>query len=431
MKINRIIVILIISVILEGVLTVLTVGRISDTKQDPVKVNECVRSVELNYGDTGSYSRALDYVVTDEDGMVLFRTKEGLPETLNEAIIDQCLIMDYEIENESSDHAENASGNPADIARGKIIFENTLGDRLSVYRNRLFAAIAIIMVIQFAIIFAWLFYIRKSVIRPFEDLNDFAVRVASGNLDVPLRMDKGHIFGGFTEAFDLMRSELRKARAAERKANEEKKEIVAKLSHDIKTPVASIKSTSEVGLVTAGDDKTREMFGQINAKTDQIKTLVDNLFNSSVQELTEISVNPSPQNSSVIKELIRNADYLGRVGDYDIPDARVYIDRLRLQQAFDNIFLNSYKYADTAISVSSVIEGEFLLIKISDMGPGVSDEELTLLKGKYRRGANSADKDGAGLGLYLTDYYIEEMDGFLTLQNEHPGFSVSLHLRLI
>ena len=85
MKINRIIVILIISVIIEGILTILTVGRISDTKQDPVKVNECVKSVELNYGDTDSYSLSLDYVVMDETGEIIFKTKEGLPETLNEA----------------------------------------------------------------------------------------------------------------------------------------------------------------------------------------------------------------------------------------------------------------------------------------------------------------------------------------------------------
>ena len=60
-----------------------------------------------------------------------------------------------------------------------------------------------------------------------------------------------------------MRSELKKARLAEAKANESKKELVAKLSHDIKTPVASIKAVSEVGIALAGNEKDKGNYGQI------------------------------------------------------------------------------------------------------------------------------------------------------------------------
>ena len=269
------------------------------------------------------------------------------------------------------------------------------------------------------------------MITPFKKLSSFASRVAEGNLDLPLEMDKGHVFGEFTESFDLMRSELKKARIAEKKASDDKKEMVAKLSHDIKTPVASIKSTSEIGMAITKEERTKEMFGVINDKTDQIKALVDNLFTSSVQDITEIEVNPGQQPSEIITTLIKNSDYLNRTGAYEIPECSVYFDKLRLQQVFDNIFMNSYKYADTDMSVASEISGDYLVIRISDKGPGVKEEEIPLLKEKYKRGSNTNEKDGAGLGLFLANYFMEKMDGQLGLSNKEPGFEVSVYLRII
>jgi signal transduction histidine kinase len=173
------------------------------------------------------------------------------------------------------------------------------------------------------------------------------------------------------------------------------------------------------------------MFNVINVKTDQIKSLVDNLFNSSVGDVTEIAVNPGNYESGDILSLIKNSDYLNRAGSFTIPDCTVYMDKLRLQQVFDNIFMNSYKYADTDIRVDSEIAEEYLIIRISDEGPGVKDEEVPLLKEKYKRGSNSSDKDGAGLGLYLTNYFMEKMDGKLTLRNLEKGFEVAVYLRII
>ena len=73
---------------------------------------------------------------------------------------------------------------------------------------------------------------------------------------------------------------LKKARRAEAEANAAKKELVAKLSHDIKTPVASIKAAAEVGEALAENPKNRDTYAQIICKADQINTLVMNLFHA-------------------------------------------------------------------------------------------------------------------------------------------------------
>ena len=109
---------------------------------------------------------------------------------------------------------------------------------------------------------------------------------------------------------------------------------------------------------------------------------------------------------------------------------RPLLRRLRLQQVFDNLFSNSYKYAGTAITVTVHRNGNFLAVSIEDEGGGVSAEELPLLKEKFRRGANAKDTEGAGLGLYISCYFMEQMQGGLIIENGAGGLLVTAEIAL-
>lgn len=416
MKKAPFIILILLSFLLEAVLCFSLYQKISFAEQDPVVVNRCRMSVADHFGEEELYDRSLDYVVIDTAGHVLFRTKEGLSENISAAVRNSDTILTIE---KDGTH------------RGTILIHNTVTDKIQSFKKQIILVIVICAFIQIALIVYYFLYLKKRITDPFRQLSGFAVRVAGGNLDMPLNVDRKHVFGEFTEAFDLMRNELKQARAAEKKAIDEKKELVAKLSHDIKTPVASIKSTSEIGYEVTKEDKTKDFFNLINVKSDQITMLVDNLFNASIQDVTEISVNPSEYDSSVLKDLILNADHLRKSLPFAIPSCRVFIDKLRMQQVFDNLFMNSYKYADTEITVDAVLQEPYLIVTITDKGPGVSDQELPLLKEKYKRGANASDKDGAGLGLFLTEYFLQSMDGKVQIRNAEPGLSVSLFIRTI
>lgn len=409
-------VLLLVSFIAEAALCIVLYNKLEDVKQDVVTVNACLKQVENNYGDEDSYLRDIDYTLIDNEGNVTFKTSDGLSETMAEAVSNSDSIIDIEVDG---------------TVVGKMIVHNTTSDLVAHYKALLIGGIACISLLQLAVIACSFIYLRKTVTEPFSKLNDFAVRVAGGNLDLPLTMDKAHVFGSFTEAFDLMREELRKARQAEKEANDAKKEMVAKLSHDIKTPVASIKSSSEIGYEISKDENTRHYFNLINEKSDQVTTLVANLFNSSVNDITEISVTPLEYSSDILVQIIKNSDYLNKAGSFTMPEAQIYVDKLRIQQVFDNLFMNSYKYADTDIEVECHAESGYLVVSIRDKGPGVAENELPLLREKYKRGSNSSGKDGAGLGLYLTDYFMNEMDGRLVIENAAPGLKVSVYIRIV
>lgn len=380
----------------------------TDDLQAAVAVNEAVQSVQGDWEEIENHKNqtSLDYVVLGSDGAVLYRTKENLSESIHAAIVHRDTILDLEV-------------NGTNV--GKMILYNESVQGFQNQRERTVYLLAAAIFLQCCICLGYSIYLDYGVIRPFHQLKDFALRVANGNFDVPLVMDRQNLFGAFTESFDIMRDELKKARIAEARANASKKELVAKLSHDIKTPVASIKAASEVGVALADNEKIRINYTQIIQKTDQINILINNLFTSTLEELKELSVAPADMESGELKTLLENSDYLHYAAIPAIPDCLLYADRIRLQQVFDNIFANSYKYANTKIEVEVQRKEDALYVMIEDYGGGVSGGELPHLKEKFRRAGNAENMEGAGLGLYISDYFMREMQGELELENGETG----------
>lgn len=394
--------------IVELALLLTFVFRGSENSLDTVEVNAAVQSVRRDYGELAAHvnETALDYVVIDENGNVLCKTREGLSESINAAIAHRDTILDID-----------GSG----AVSGKVIIYNDSESAKNSVRNSLAAVIGASMAAQMIICGAYVLYLDRRIVKPFRKMKGFAERVAGGDLDVPLEMDRGNIFGAFTESFDIMRSELKKARLAEAKANASKKELVVKLSHDIRTPVASIKAVSELGAAVSSDEKTQQSFGQIISKADHINTLVGNLFSATLEELQQLTVTPAPLDSTELASMLESSDYFKKAHIPDIPECVVFADKLRLQQVFDNIFANSYKYANTEIDVRSFMKDGRLVIEVEDHGGGVGEDELPLLKEKFKRGNNTSGIDGAGLGLYISDRFMTEMNGELILENGQNG----------
>lgn len=386
-----------------------------DFSQDNIAVNEVLQSVKGAFFSLEGYENetSLDYVVLDDRGNLLYRTKSGLSESVNAAISHRDTILDLTIDN---------------AIVGKVIVYNDEAQTMGAQRQKTVLVLSAAIALTGVLCAAYAFCLHRTIVKPFRKLKGFAERVAGGNLDIPLEMDRDNLFGAFTESFDLMRFELKKARLAEAQAQRSKKELVAKLSHDIKTPVASIKAVSEVGLAVATTEKDRANYTQIIGKADQINALVTNLFTATLEELQQLSVSPSNRESRQVKTMLENADYLHRAVIPDLPECLVYADGLRLQQVFDNLFANAYKYAKTKIVVT-VQEGDSCLnIGIEDFGGGVPAEELPVLKEKFRRGSNAANTEGAGLGLFISDYFMKEMQGQLKVENGAHGLKVTVCL---
>ena len=265
-------------------------------------------------------------------------------------------------------------------------------------------------------------YVKKSIIEPFDQMKDFAGRVAMGNLNEPLMMDKENMFGSFTESFDIMREELAESRKRELELQRKEKELVASLSHDLKTPITGIKLTTELLKAKVDNNIYDDINGKLDniyKKADQIDVLVSDLFSTTLEDLGEFKVNCDDEESLIISDIIRKVDDKGLVRESDIPKVIINIDKHRMNQVIGNIISNSYKYSGTEIDVDYKLIDGYIEMKFRDYGPGVPKDELELITNKFYRGKDSvkSGKEGSGLGLYISKMLMEKMDGELTCEN--------------
>lgn len=295
--------------------------------------------------------------------------------------------------------------------------------------------VSIIFIVLGILIIFIVFIIYYSYIRPFNKLQEFAKQIAKGNLDMPLKMNKNNYFGAFTESFDIMREELARARKGEYEANKSKKELVAELSHDIKTPVATIKAMCEIIPLQTNDETVLQKIEVIGRKADVIDALITDMFHATLEDLKMLKVNPCEEMSTIILPMINQMDYFGRIHIHgECPQCLIYADKLRLNQVIDNIINNSYKYADTDIDVyfSSISENdkENIMLTIRDHGKGVPEEDMPLITEKFYRGSNSGGFDGSGLGLYLSQIFMQQMEGGFNYYND-DGFVVEIVIKKV
>lgn len=281
-------------------------------------------------------------------------------------------------------------------------------------------------------------YIRKNILIPFRNMKDFAAKIAQGRLDEPLEMDRDNMFGAFSESFDIMREELADAKERERKLQKKERELVASLSHDLKTPVTGIKLTAELMQMRLSKkdltdtDSLNEDAKGIYEKAQQIDELLADLFTSTLDDLGEFKVNCKDEESKVLADIVRNTDDRSYAVMEEIPAVIINIDRKRMVQVIGNIISNSYKYADTRIDISFEVSGKYLEMQIKDHGPGVPASELDLITNKFYRGKDwkDTDKEGHGLGLYIAKTLMNKMNGDLIAQSDSNGLSISLVIPL-
>lgn len=285
--------------------------------------------------------------------------------------------------------------------------------------------------LAFLFLAAGMLYVYFRILRPFYKLESYADEIAKGNFDVSLEYERTNFFGAFTWAFDHMRREIAAARKNEAEAVRENKTIIATLSHDIKTPLASVRAYAE-GLEAGleADYEQRERYlGVIIRKCDEVSRLVNDLVLHSLSELERLEIREQRISmEKLIRETMRDLEYPDVLLQEPVPDAVLTADEKRLAQAILNLLENAKKYAAGRVDVRAVQEGERYEIHVRDYGTGILPEDMPFVTRKFYRGKNVKEEPGSGLGLYIVSYIMEKMGGGLVLENHADGLEAVLWL---
>lgn len=283
-----------------------------------------------------------------------------------------------------------------------------------------------------------LLYVRNSILKPFNTLSEMPYQLSKGNFKEDLKENKSKYFGKFVWGVNVLRENLNHHKIKELKLEKEKKLLLLSVSHDIKTPLNTIKLYAKAIEEEVYDTDEKKIIAakQIQEKSLEIENFVKEIIKTSSEDILEIEVNNS---EFYLKDLIDKVivtykeKCILKMTDFTVEAYNNRLIKGDLDRAFEvigNIIENAFKYGDgREIKISFYEEDYCQLIKVFNSGERISQNELNHIFDSFYRGSNVKDKEGNGLGLYICKYIMEKMDGEIFAECEKGGMSFSLVFR--
>lgn len=222
-------------------------------------------------------------------------------------------------------------------------------------------------------------HLFRHIQKPLDILVSGVKRIQEGNLDAPIGDVVPDEFKPACDAVDEMAARLKTSLEAQSR-QQQKQELIAGMSHDLKSPLTSIRAYTE-GLLdgVAKDEQTQARYLQtIYAKETELETLVNRLFSFAKLDLSEAPAKPEAlEISGTFAEIAAGFEAEGLdVRLDDLPDETVMADRELLSRCMSNLLDNSRKYGASHVVISADISGDTVSISVSDDGPGVEASQL-------------------------------------------------------
>ena len=296
----------------------------------------------------------------------------------------------------------------------------------------------VILALLAAVAFTNLYLTRhlfRHIQQPLDALVSGVKRIQDGDLDAPIGYETADEFQPACDAVDEMAARLKASLDAQSRQQQQKQELIAGMSHDLKSPLTSIRAYTE-GLLdgVAKDAATQTHYLQtIYAKETELETLVNRLFAFAKLDLADAPAELAPLDlSEMLRRIVDgyDAETLD-VRLTELPAGAVLADRALLSRSISNLLDNSRKYGAAQVVISADILDKTVSISVSDNGPGVEEGQLEkIFELGYRTdSARQNPAGGSGIGLAVVKRAAEQMHGSVKAENvDGGGLCVTLTL---
>ena len=265
----------------------------------------------------------------------------------------------------------------------------------------------LVTIIFFAIVlvFGMALYLSQRISKPIKDITRSAEQLGQGNFDVEF---KGGHYSEITELADT----LTIAEGEMKKTEMYHKDLIANVSHDIKTPLTMIKSYAEMIRDLSGNDpeKRKKHLDIIIEEADRLNVLVNDMLSLSRLQSHKLKLETSRFNmSDAAKDVLSSYDILKEQEGYDIEfndEGPLYVeaDESKIRQVMNNLMTNAVKYCgeDKKIIVSVKKSGKDAVFQVSDHGQGIAPEEIPHVWDRYYQSSTHHVRETSGTGLGLS-----------------------------
>lgn len=276
---------------------------------------------------------------------------------------------------------------------------------------------------------------KTDILYPLDNFKKSTEQIVRGNYEQQTAYIKADEIGDLYAVFEQMRMEIMNLNKQRDIQEQNQKKLVSSISHDVKTPLTTIKAYLDA--ITDGICPDMESIMTyihvMQTNTDKMSRLLDDLFIHTLKELGHIPVNLKEQYSrDMFENILRPIrHYVQTIGIHfneplDIPNVLIHVDEQRLEQVLTNLITNALKHTTSgdSITVSIDVEEQFLKIIVIDSGKGMLPQDMPFIFERYFRGVHPTGEtaiknEGAGLGLSICQHIMEAHNGTISFKSKH------------
>jgi len=285
--------------------------------------------------------------------------------------------------------------------------------------------------------------IGRSVTRATRRLLAAVREVGDSGIYTPPSVTLPTELAGLSHGLAEVHDRLGRARAREQALEASRRELVAWVSHDLRTPLAGLRAMAEAleDQVVTDPREVSRYHSQIRLETDRLASMIDDLFQLSKIHAGALRLSPRPVGlEDLIAEVAASTEPVARAKGVRLtgaaaPGMGVLIDQAEFGRAVRNLVTNAIRHTPRGgtIEVIGMITGGLACVSVSDECGGIPQDDLPRVFDVAFRGESARTPDpsgGAGLGLSIARGIVEAHSGKITVRNTGPGcqFLISLPL---
>jgi signal transduction histidine kinase len=294
---------------------------------------------------------------------------------------------------------------------------------------------AILIVIKEVFQFGFLLRLEKRIIVPIEQLRKGVEEISKGNYDVQVECHIPNDLGLLTASFNEMALRLLQGEKMQAEYEENRKTLIANISHDLKTPITAIHGHIEALLdgAVVPADRQEKYLKVIHHNVAYMNRLIDDLFLFSKLDMQKLEFhferNPIRQYMRDLMEEyqieLEGAAIGFHFSDLLEDEPQVFLDGKRLYQAINNIVRNALAHGRNqglSLQVKLYRRDAFIALDIQDNGPGIPQDKLPYIFDRFYRidSERTKDLESTGLGLAITREFVQAHGGEVSVTSE-PG----------
>lgn len=331
----------------------------------------------------------------------------------------------------------------SDSSEGLLLLFAPLKDNVEYYYMSVIVG-GLAFFVSFIVVNTLVYYfLKKTFVDPVNELKNATDNIAKGNLDFFIAEGGDEEIKSLCRSFEKMRLKLKESVDLKLKYEENRKILITSISHDLKTPITSIKGYVE-GLmdgVADTDEKKKKYLKIIHEKALLTDLMIDDLLLYSKLDLNQVpfdfkNINIVELLEDIVLEyrlIHKNINFIfsNKIKMTDEPV--VNCDACKITRVFTNIINNSIKYVNRQGGIVEIIirQGDKnFVIEFNDNGPGIPAKDVNLVFSQFYRGDSSRKSgSGTGLGLAISKQIVELHQGHIwIISEEGKGTSVRVSL---